>query len=248
MTLFANPLLADLGDLIGFIIFLVIMGFSLVSKLSGMKEAVKQQPKRPPPAPPRPVPPGRPMQARGAQGGPGPQGSIEREIEAFLRQARGEEAAVPPPPRDQPVRAEPVRVGQSRARPVRAQRVPDQRAIEPGREFGQSIAEHVEEHIGSHGLEDRDAHLGEQVALADERVEQQLGKAFDHDIGQLTHVQEADTSISEGTDANVWQHDKQGAATATVETTPDAIRRLLSTPDDIRNVFIISEILKRPDV
>jgi hypothetical protein len=178
------------------------------------------------------------MQARRAQGGPGPQGTIEREIEAFLRQARGDEVATPPPPRDQPIRAE----------PVRAQRVPNQRAIEPGREFGQSVAAHVEEHISSHGLEDRDAHLGEQVALADERVEQHLGKVFDHDIGQLTHVQDTDTSISEGTDANAWKHDEQGADAATVETTPDAIRRLLSTPDDIRNVFIISEILKRPEV
>jgi hypothetical protein len=216
-----NPLIADLGDLIGFIIFLVIMGFSLLSKLSGAKEAIQQKPRR---VPPNPVPQPRPVQQK----------SIEREIEEFLSQARGAASgAQPPAPTPKP--------------PVMARRQLDVELdgpTEPGRDFGQSVASHVQQHIGSGGLEDRASRLGQAVANVDEEVEHHLEEVFDHDIGKLSHVVDTDTSVAQGTDSSAWEKDEQAPK---IETTPAAIRRLLSNPDDIRSVFIISEILKRPD-
>jgi len=234
-----QPLFADIGGLIGVIIWILIMVFSAIGKS-------KKKPKlgggggggRPAPQP-------RPQANAGGQKG------IEAEIEDFLRQARGQQAqkqapakqAPPQPPRQPQRRPAPQQQGRPAARQGRvleAQPV-QQQDIRPGQGFGRGLAEHVQEHIGQDSISTRDAHLAETIEQADERVERHLEDVFDHDLGRLEHVEEVDTSISEGTDAMEIVEEADPLATA------KRIRKMLGSAESIREVFIASEILKRPE-
>lgn len=221
-----QPLIADIADIIGVIITLAIIGFSVVSKIIGANN--QGQKNRPPQR--RNPPPAGGAQNRPANAGGG---NIEAEIEDFLRQARGggqqpqaRRAAPPAPPR-RVVEAEPV---------VR----------EPGKNFGRGLADHVEQHIGRDSISTRDAHLGESVEMADERVEHHLEEVFDHDVGHLAHVDDTDTSISEGTDSESYE---RAPTSSTVQTaTAKRIIELLKSPNGVRDVLIASEVLKRPEI
>lgn len=225
-----QPLLADIADIIGVIITLAIIGFSVVSKIIG---ANNQAPKNRPPQRRNPPP-----QGGGVQNRPGKAGAanIEAEIEDFLRQARGggqqpqARAAAPPAPPAAPrrvVEAEPV-------------------AREPGKNFGRGLAEHVEQHIGRDSISTRDAHLAESVEMADERVEHHLEEVFDHDVGHLAHVDDTDTSISEGTDEASYE---KAPTSSTVQTaTAKRIIEMLKSPNGVRDVLIAAEVLKRPEI
>ena len=209
-------LLADFGDVIRILVIIIIVGFSVIGKLlntngAGQPRHRNRPQRRPPP---------RPQQQPAQQ-------SIEQEIEEFLSQARaGNQTASPPP-----------------SRPLVAESLPDTTEdewIQPGREFGQSIANHVKEHIGS-GVATRDAHLGETIETADERIEHHLEEVFEHEVGHLAHVDPVDNTVAEGTDADSYE---KGGPTKR----PIDIVEMLRSPDDIRKIFVLSEILKRPDV
>ena len=120
--------------------------------------------------------------------------------------------------------------------------VPVEEDIVPGRGFGGNVANHVKEHMDTDRIADRDVGLGHVVEAADEHIEEHLEEVFDHDVGHLAHADPIETSVAEGTDAPSWEGKKAEDSTA------DVIRKMLQSPDDIRNVFIISEILKRPDI
>ena len=51
----------------------------------------------------------------------------------------------------------------------------------------QGVAQHVSEHLDTTEYGDRAAHLGEEVGEADERLEEHLHEAFDHQLGALQH-------------------------------------------------------------
>lgn len=244
-----QPLFADIGGLIGIIIWLLIMVFSAIGKAKGKPKLGGGG--------------GGPMQQPRPQAKAGGQKGIEAEIEDFLRQARGQQAqkeapvqaaparqAPPQPPRQPQQRPaarqqqnRPARPGRQGARVVEAQpaQPAQQRDIKPGRGFGRDLSQHVQEHIGQDSISTRDAHLGETIEEADERVERHLEEVFDHDLGRLEHVEEVDTSIDEGTDAMEIVEAADPLATA------KRIRKMLGSADSVREVFIAAEILKRPD-
>ena len=236
--LFAVAPLFAIGDLIGLIIWIIIIVVSVVSKIS---KAAGGGAKQQEPQANRPPPQIRPQARAGGNKG------IESEIEEFLRQARGEKArqtpvqASPPPRQANPAaRAKPQPPRQFRPRVIEAQ--PVDRDIVPGEGFGRSVSEHVRDHIGKDSISTRDAHLGESIESADERIEQHLEDVFDHDVGHLDHAVKVDTSIAEGTDALDNENvDKQSSEAK-------RIRQMLSSPDSVREVFIAAEILKRPEV
>lgn len=218
-----QPLFADIGEVIGFLITLAIIGFSVISKIISAANGGDAKPG------PRRVPqPEGPAQRPRAHR-PDPL-SMEAEIEDFLRQARGDRAVPPAPPKPPVVEAV----------PFEATPVPDE--VVPGQGFGRDLATHVSQHIGHDSISRRDAQLADAVEAADERVEKHLQEVFDHDVGRLAHADAVDTSIQEGTDA---------ADATSAEKQPDAaakIAEMLKTPQSIRNMFIVSEILKRPEI
>lgn len=226
-----QPLLAEGGDILGLIVWAVIIGVSVLSKIIGA--AKKGQPQKPPArrpaqpprahAPPAQRPGGRPIG-----------GGIESEIEDFLNQARGGGAKPPPQPDLPPP-------GGVRPRIVQAVSVEED--IVPGENFGRGLREHVAEHIGQDSISTRDAQLGDTVEAADEKIEDHLNQVFNHDVGHLAHVESVDSSVADGTDAVSWEPTNDDGPTAA-----DKIRNMLKTPESVRDVFIVSEILKRPEL
>jgi hypothetical protein len=114
--------------------------------------------------------------------------------------------------------------------------------IEPEMPLGRGVAAHVQQHLGTDTIAQRDAHLGETVGQADEKVEDRLQEVFGHHVGRLA-TSTADDQISQGTDADVWS----GPAVATGQVAADVIQ-MLRSPQHLRQAFILSEILKRREL
>lgn len=238
------PILPLAVDWFELIIFLFIVGSSLIGKLmqaNHQREARKRQ---------RPIPPGQPqpMNQRGQlnQPRPGnqppqqapPQDRLEQEIEAFLRKSTpGEKTppATPGQPRANPMR-QAVKKKQRPAKRAALRPQPEQKAIRPS----ESVDQHVQRHIGSGGVAERDAHLGDQLELADERVEAHLHEVFDHRLGSLGST--TDQSISEGTDADIWDPKRAGLPVSA------QLFDMLSSPQHVGTAIVLSEIIRRPSM
>lgn len=208
---------AQFDDIVGLIITLSVIGFSILSQILGDRK------KRKPP----PQPPG---------GSPSPQ-TVESEIEAFLRQARGDAPAkspsTPPPApqsRRQPIEVMPMEVDEAMAR------------VEPGRSFARDLSDHVDEHIGRDAFS-RTSELAQATEFADERMEQHLEDVFEHDVGSIHHVEEVNYDIAEGTDDHSWEEKKKVTSDVAGE-----IAALMKSPDSVRKMFIMTEVLKRPEI
>lgn len=234
-----NPLFAEVGDIIGLLITLAIIGFSVVSQLLGSGEKTKQQARR------RQQQQQRAQQRAQQQAQPGnpnqPQAkTIESEIEDFLRQARGET-----PKQVEPL-VEAVVEPEEAVRTLvhEGQRNTSVGPVEPGKEFAQELSAHVEQHVGHNSISNRDAHLAFATEAADERIEEHLENVFDHQVGHIAHYDETENSnaIAQGTDEISWeeQPEKKSAASDIVD--------LLRSPDNIKKMFVVSEIFKRPDI
>jgi len=94
----------------------------------------------------------------------------------------------------------------------------------------QGVAEHVTGHLDTTEYAERASHLGETVGEADERLEEHLHEAFDHQLGALKH---------EDLDAS---SDKKSS-----ESSPQGLRQLFSSKSAIRNAIVFREIIDRPD-
>lgn len=226
-----QPLFADIADVIGVLVTIAIIGFSVISKIiSSMNEGDAQQQR----------PAARPQQGQGGAGG-GAARSVEAEIEEFLRQARGGGQQQPAP--RQPAQAKVPRQPAARVKPRVIEAVPVEDDIVPGASFARDLSEHVAEHIERDSISRRNAHLGEVVEASDERIEHHLEAVFDHDIGKLAHSEKVDTSIAEGTDAQSWEE-----KTETQLRPAEKIAAMLKSPESVRDLFVASEILKRPEI
>lgn len=222
-----NPLLAAIGDVIGLIITLAIIGFSVLSQILGSGDKAKQQQAR-----------RKQQQQRAQQQRPAnPQAkSIESEIEDFLRQARGDA------PRQEVIPVAEVAEEQEVVRTLVSD--PNQsKPVKPGKDFTRELSSHVESHIGHDSISLRDAHLGEGIESADERIEQHLEEVFDHQVGHLAHYDHTENSnkITDGTDAISWEEEEEKASKAS------EIVELMKSPDSVKNMFIAMEIFKRPE-
>jgi len=106
----------------------------------------------------------------------------------------------------------------------------------PNVQRGETVGEHVRQHMGhlkESTLAEQAAHLGEQVAQADDRVAARLHEKFDHQLGKLQ--------------ARNTQRRSEAAAAAVLEpTSAESIAALLANPDSIRNAIVLNEILQRP--
>jgi hypothetical protein len=98
---------------------------------------------------------------------------------------------------------------------------------------GQSVAQHMRatDQIGRHA-----ERLGDEVELADDKLEARLHQVFDHKVGDLKK------STMEAAAASPSQAARDAPLPGAV-----SIARMLTDPQSLRNAFIMAEILKRPD-
>ncbi len=144
---------------------------------------------------------------------------LRGEVEAFLRQVRG----------DQPDGEEtaPVVVTQ-RPLVVKAEQTP-QRLVEIERPR-ESIQEHVAKRLSTAEIGQHARALGGEVSQADEKFQTQLQQKFQHHLGSLEPEQER---------RQPRRRENKVAA---------EIAELLRSPSGMRQVIIASEILRRPEI
>lgn len=153
------------------------------------------------------------------------------DIEDFLRRAaqRREQKSAPQPQRQQqPQRPQ---------RLVEPEVIEEVEIVEPQILRGETVAEHVSEHIGSSGFDERLSHLGEDVDRSDDRMEAHLHEVFEHNLGQLG------TRTSVAAESTL---DDDSPVPEPEESAFD-ILGMLSEPDSIQKAIILSEVLNRPE-
>lgn len=200
--------------------------------------------------------------ARGARPPEAPQETIRSEVEEFLRRVgqemdEGHKPRRQPPQQGRRPRTPQIevlegddgfgvddRARQKRRRPAATRPTPTSRPASPvvltpiapqGIERGESVAEHVAEHLKKGAFDERASHLGEDLALTDERLEARLHQKFDHGLGSLAARRQA----REAEDLALKNVPRPGSLAGDVLT-------LLSTPQGVQQAVILNEVLKRP--
>ena len=204
-------------ELIGVVLVILFVVSAALQML-----ARKNQPQRPGGG----RPPGRPAG-----------GEVEDEIGEFLRRAAERGRPRQPPPLPKPRIAPPPAMAQVVGQhPVEAEVVRE-------RALGNKLREQVGDYLDSGGFVRRASELGEEVAQADDLLEQRLEEKFDHEVSRLAGVP------GESADAPGVAEAEQ-AEDRVAEFPPTAaagLPVLLSTAENIRQAIIINEILNRPE-
>lgn len=168
------PLIADVGDVIGIVVFIVIGLLSVVSQI--MNKAKEDKQKAGPPPGQRQRPQARPQQQ---------QRTLANEIDQFVQQAsqRRAEGSRQQAPR-RPAAPQPRTPAQPRtaAQPL-VEAVPVE-LLEPMSEESGGLGPQRLGALGSHRLESR-------LEQADENMEEHVHQAFDHKLGQLGRTPDA---------------------------------------------------------
>jgi hypothetical protein len=268
-------LLADFGQVIGAIVMLVTLVLWVVGQLKEGKKQLGQPPRGPAggaKAPPQPV--GGPQQAAGQQ--PAAGGGLRGEMEEFLRRAamqaqaqaqRGQGQRAPARPakpageagrRSQPAAKDRIEVLINEPSPPAERR----RLVEPSQPLqervtsspqprgGQpaggpkrgaqakrdSVAEHVTQHITAKGraIAEQASRLGQRIVQDDKQFDVQLKAKFDHDVGSLAAT------------SRVTDTPSQSPESKDTTSTAGLLSAMLSTPEGLRQAFIVNEILRRP--
>ena len=246
-------LIADIGEVLGYLVGVVLFVIWLVGQITGGKQIMGEKQKAPGRAPPRqparqpgrPQAPGRPPPAgRPQQAAPNP---VADEIEEFLRRAagrrqRGEveevEVLAPEPMK---ARGRPAEVAVVRpkvavvrpqpqpARPMLAQ--PIAGLADTSADLGQGVVSHVSEHIGASSFAASTSRLGEDVALADDKLESRLHQKFDHSVSHLAQRE-----------AGPGETSRKGASPLA-----ESLAKMFQSPESMRQVIILNEIFRRPE-
>lgn len=184
------------------------------------------------------------------------------EIEEFLRRAAMRRAAAqhqaaqqpqgfqlpanPPPPAPLRSALQPTYVD---VEPVEVEVVYD----EP--EVGSGVASQVTRDLDSRQFGESARHLGEEVGLADDKMDARLHRKFDHQVGHLRSTTAATPTVTAGQSFDEARHGVAGAAPAgagdaaaqAAGVSAAEIALLLRTPRNIRHAIIMNEILTRPE-
>lgn len=178
--------------------------------------------------------------------------TLRREVEEFLKRAQGEPKSSPqakrpaPPQRSRSAAEPPKSRPQQPAEPTTRRLVDDPKAVtgrkqaepvleivRPGAPTGAAVDAYVAEQMrGVAGIGQHAQRLGEEVALADDRMVAQLQQKFDHRVGTL-----APSSASKISPQEV----SPGSSAAR------EFRELLARPGGMRQIIIANEILRRPE-
>jgi len=223
------PLLGDLLENLAPVIFLLLYG--IYQLVMGKAEANKKDPR--PRRPKRPQLAEAPDRAAPVDAPPNQADALRNEVEEFLRRAQGK------PPKEEVVPLKPV--APSRQRPPKRlaaqQRKPLTPRLAKQRQPVQAkptlrregVAEHVSRHVGSTQIAEHAERLGDEVGLADDRMDSRLQEKFGHRLG------------SAGLQAKELVIAPKKADLAS------EIAKLLRSPEGMRQLIVAQEILRRPD-
>ena len=111
--------------------------------------------------------------------------------------------------------------------------VPDEQGPAPSAmKLGdESVAEHVSHHLDTSQYDDRASHLAKDISLADERLEDHIHAAFDHDVGAL-------------------DHEEEGASQETGQAKKSArpgLLQMFRSKSALRNAILVREVFDRPE-
>ena len=110
---------------------------------------------------------------------------------------------------------------------------------------------HVEKTIDPHPFDDRLAALGKRVGDTDETLEAHLHEKFDHQLGQLDHQSVEEPHQRDVSTSHIRPSDPNLAATASEQVAQVSdlgdLAAMLHHTDNLRQIVILSEILKRPE-
>jgi hypothetical protein len=167
------------------------------------------------------------------------------EIEDFIRraaerrkqqqgQAQGQRRPQPPratPPVQPPARPRTLATPISQPAVVEAEVIPA--------EVIEHVSSYVTTHLDTRQFGERASHLGEQTALADDRLEARLHQKFDHQVGRLTKGSVNEVADIPDPVAGMLQTSSPSS------TARESLVAMLRSPQSIRNAIIMNEILSR---
>ncbi len=172
---------------------------------------------------------------------------MKDEVEEFLRrvaqmraqaeaQGRGQQPRPAPPRPPQkpaqtppPARLVPAQQPAPTSQPLPVE-VVDAELADTADRFGQRIRRDLRE---SEQIAEHTQHLGKEVDGTDTKMQAHLHEVFDHKLGQLKSSSAATALVTADRTAN--------------ELSLDHIRRMLGSPQSVRDAIIMSEVLRRPD-
>jgi hypothetical protein len=205
-----------------FITILMIIIFIVVPVLGQILSKLKTPSSKSPTRSPRPT-------------RPASQGSVQTEIEDFLRRANQKKAASSNRPQQQSSPRTKTAAKQARADVVRAEVVRE-------RGVGGNVERHVKQYLNKEEFERRSKQLGEEVAETNEKVERHLKSVFDHSLSKI-----AATPGETASPPGAKLADTAPEITiATPSVAANDVAALLGNPLSIRQAIILSEILNRP--
>jgi hypothetical protein len=248
----AQPLLADIGEVIGAVIGMIAFIAWIIQKVA---EANKQA--APPRARPQVAPPQAQPQPAGQAGGMRPAGhqadALRDQVEEFLRRAGQGPKGDPrqaPQRRPQPVAseieilldeesavperrplAEPLRPMASRVPNVAAaDKRPPRRSVTPRKR--KSLAERADERAAARqrSMAEQAAQLGQRIIHEDQQFDSQLKAKFDHAVGTLADSSEAPVVLEP----------------AASDTPAGRIAAMLASPEGVQQAIVLNEILRPP--
>ena len=165
---------------------------------------------------------------------------MARDIEEFLKKAAERRAAQqqgrPQAPANSPLQNyQPPRPAPRPPGPVTAPVFIDDDEIEIVEPVGQSISQHVSKSIDTKDVTSHADTLGDEVALADDKMNARMHKTFDHSVSRI-----ADQKSSRPAKKSGKQKSRQ-------TTSAQNVFEMLRSPISIRDAIMIAEVLKRPD-
>jgi hypothetical protein len=208
------------GDLLTLLMVIIFIVVPLLGQfLSKLKAPT------PPKNPARPMRPAKPAAS----------GTVQSEIEEFLRRANQKKASSGNrPQRPQPARAK------SAEKPARAEIVRAEVVRE--RPVGGEVERHVKKYLDEEEFTRRSEKLGEEVAEADDKIEQHLKSVFDHSLSKIA----ATPGVTASPPSSKLADAAPQITLATASVAAGDVAALFGNPLSIRQAVIISEILNRP--
>jgi hypothetical protein len=227
-------LAANIGELLGILVPIVFFIIYALNQLLAAKGNPQQQQRR-----------AAGQRAERALQNPAqanPQGGgaqLNSEIEQFLKRAGQKRAEGPP--RQRAARAQPAPKAPPKPPPAPARQASGEVPldVEPlARRDFDTVAESVQEHIGTRSFEQRAEHLADDITRADEQMEAHLQRAFGHRVGTLAGGDAAQAAPVTDVQTTVVTDAPSAAA---------AFAMLLRTPQGMQQAIVASEILARPE-
>ncbi len=216
------------GDLIGIVLVILFIVIPAIAQVLSKIGKVQQ--------PGGGARPGQPPQARPPARRPAG-GGVEDEIGEFLRRVAqrlgGQVAAEPHPP---PAAEPPIRAEAVAQQPVEAE------IVREG-PLGDRVRQQVKEHLNTGKFDRRASQLGDEVAQADEQLEDRLHKKFDHEVSRLAgRLGESATVPGVQEAGEVEDRLSEIPLTAAA-----GLAAMLGTAETARQAILINEILGRPE-